>query len=216
MPVLAGLNPFRGLSPFSDRFRDLLGAMQNELVELRSLRNRVVALEDKTIFIPDHHELVNILLYGAMLVRPNVWWYAWMEAQYEADQTKWVPMAGGRDSTVGTDQFGVPAVNGIESGNLSAQVVSGGVDMSGPDYPAGFDLLYIRGNGATETTPGTWFWPIDRAPKVTGRFQVATDGDAFFDFSLMNQHDGTCEPDAPREPLTDGQQVFATGGGSFP
>jgi len=116
----------------------------------------------------------------------NRWEYGWWEAIWDESAAKFIIKPHPRlSSSDGTDVFAYPAYNGVESSNEPTGVLSGGVDIDGADYPAGFALVPIRAGQNSHAN-------VNQAPPAWMHFLRSDEGQLVRVFFLMNQHDGEC------------------------
>lgn len=102
------------------------------------------------------------------------WSYAWTEQSVQADGT-FAAKSGGRTSVASGE-----ALNTVEANNgaQGTGIKGNSVTQSGADYPAGFQLMRVRGD------PVVWLRPM-----------VASDDSetTWWLFAYENADDGTCE-----------------------
>ena len=126
-----------------------------------------------------------VLITGYAVIggETNKWAYAWKEAIWDESEEEFIAKTSGRSGTTGAD----PAYNSIETANQGTGVESGGVDVDGADYPAGFSLQPLQGTSSTSWTdalsPCVFLRPLWGDAATPGRVWM---------FEYANAHDGTC------------------------
>ena len=131
-------------------------------------------------------------IYNARCIGANRYEYAWVQVSLNDDNTV-TPITGGKTSTGENDQWDFSALNTIEINNTSTYA-SGGVDMSGDEYPVGYSLQVLGGGSCSGTgcTVTPTVLPVVVMKKITGS---SAETPPRYVFSAVNEHDGLCGRD---------------------
>jgi hypothetical protein len=189
----------KGLNEFT---ADVYNELWREISELQRMRPIVESLRREQQ--QNRVRCFWAAIRGHQQISANRWRYAFGEVQWDSTTERFDEVTGGFHSGDGTtlatstDAFSSPAYNGLEAWNTGDGVESGGVDVTGDDYPTGFCLMPIRGDGigptpncSGVTDDQTWQHAV--SPVVLIHLHRDQAGKPVYVFNAMNQHDGTCE-----------------------